>query len=142
MASISTFESDAPGGDDTPRERRTLWIRFNPNAFTVNGVTRRVPKRRKLERLVQAIHECSILGLDDGDDPGEEVMESGPISLLPPNGWRGTRVLYMFYDSTRDPRGPTIRGEGSPASGLVPLITLEPAYDDRFRDLTLPALVD
>ena len=53
-------------------ERPTLWIRFNPNAFTVDGVRVNVPKKNTYQRLLDILNEDTI-----------------------PNG---TEILYMYYD--------------------------------------------
>ena len=55
-------------------ERPTLWIRFNPNAFTVDGTKVTVPKKKKYKRLLAFLTEDTI-----------------------PNG---TEILYMYYDTS------------------------------------------
>ena len=52
--------------------RPTLWIRFNPNAFSVDGQRVRVSKKRKLARLINVIENCELKN--------------------------DTEVLYMYYD--------------------------------------------
>jgi hypothetical protein len=57
-------------------ERPTLWIRFNPNAFAVDGRKVTVSKKKKYERLLAILTEDAV-----------------------PNG---TEILYMYYDTCGD----------------------------------------
>jgi very-short-patch-repair endonuclease len=53
----------------------TLWIRFNPDGFKVDGKTTRVSRKARYAKLLSVIHETVAV-------------------------FSGTRVLYMYYDVT------------------------------------------
>jgi hypothetical protein len=57
--------------------RPTLWIRFNPNAFSVDGERVRITKKKKLSTLVEMIKNHSMT--------------------------KHTEIMYMYYDA--DARG-------------------------------------
>lgn len=61
--------------------RNTLWIRFNPNAYTVDGVTVHVRKKQRYAQLLQVL---------------DTYVPCRPME-----------VLYMYYD-TADDGFPTI----------------------------------
>jgi hypothetical protein len=62
--------------------RPTVWIRFNPNGFTVDGVGQRVSRKRKNDRLLALIQDTVV--------------------------FEGTRLIYMYYDYDTQKGLPTI----------------------------------
>ena len=91
MFVLSTIQCDQ-------NERPTLWIRFNPNGFTVDGTKVTVPKKNKYKRFLAILNEDTI-----------------------PNG---TEILYIHTQwstghlSRRDVR-PECQEPTTPANGLL-----------------------
>ena len=77
-----TVAAIVAGGSDRP----TLWIRFNPNAFSKGGVTQHMAKKQRYSALLDRIRRPLPVG-------------------------RHVHVCYMYYDTdendvlsiTRDP---------------------------------------
>jgi hypothetical protein len=73
--------------------RPTLWVRFNPNAFKVDGTTKRVPRRERYAALIAAMRL--------------------PVS-------RPLTILYMYYDMQQGE--PVITSDPDFAPGIKPLL--------------------
>ena len=70
MAAIACSRNDRP----------TVWIRFNPDVFKVDGQTVKIPKKRKYQQLLSVLQDTTEFS--------------------------GIRILYMYYDVTN--KMPTI----------------------------------
>ena len=57
----------------------TVWIRYNPHGFKVDGETKRTMKAERHAKLFQLMDELAA------EEPG---MDTPPV-----------RVVYMFYDT-------------------------------------------
>jgi hypothetical protein len=73
--------------------RPTLWIRFNPNAFKVDGTTKRVPRHVRYAALLAAMRL--------------------PVS-------RPTTILYMYYDTQQGE--PVITSDPDFTLSITPLL--------------------
>jgi hypothetical protein len=61
-------------GGSVPEDTAILWIRYNPDAFRVDGVLRTVPTRMRLARLAEFIRTYAPV----------------PLQML--------ATVYMYYD--------------------------------------------
>jgi hypothetical protein len=67
-------------------ERSTVWLRFNPNAYTVGGYKARTPKKERYRQLIELIQN-PVMG-----KPDQKALS----------------VHHLFYDLCADGRTPVL----------------------------------
>jgi hypothetical protein len=96
------------GGNELP----LVMIRYNPDAYSVDGRRVKRPRKEREDVLLRVLAELAALR-----EPGEPAP--------PP-----FQMLYMYYDSHRDAEGEA-----------VPCILEDPEYSQQLRECCMPAIV-
>jgi hypothetical protein len=94
------------GGNELP----VVMIRYNPDAYSVDGKRVKRPRKEREQVLVRVLAELAAL---------QELGET-----VPP-----FQMLYMYYDSNTSARGE-----------VVPCILNDPEYSSQLRECCMPAI--
>lgn len=98
-------------GSGTPPEN-VIWIRFNPNAYKLNGKTTRMKKKEeRLKRLVSV--------LQDKDDENRRKKKRKKTE----------KIIYMYYDSSFVPASAEEKNGNKRTKGrFLPDVTKDPNF--------------